>query len=179
MMASMAQRTGRMAVVLPQGALFRKGAEGDIRRKLLEKDFIEAVIGLAPNIFYGTGLAPAVMVLRRLKPPARKGKVLIVDASNLFRKGRAQNYLDPEHAQQIVTWVCNFKNAKDRAKVVGLAEIKAEDWTLNISRYVLPPVGEDIPALPEAVDAFKEALAEARAAEDRLRDALTEGGWLK
>ena len=137
------------------------------------------MIGLAPNIFYGTGLAPAVMILRRTKPAARKGKVLVVDASSLLRKGRAQNYLDPEHAQQIVAWVRAFKDVEDRAKVVSLAEIKAEDCTLNISRYVLPPVGEDIPPLPEAVAAFKKALAEARAAEDRLRQVLIEGGWLK
>jgi type I restriction enzyme M protein len=58
-------------------------------------------------------------------------------------------------------------------------EIEAEDWTLNISRYVLPPIGEDIPPLPQAVVAFKEALAEARAAEDRLREVLVKGGWLK
>ena len=179
MVASMAMRTGRMAVVLPQGALFRKGAEGAIRQQLLERDLVEAVIGLAPNIFYGTSLAPAVMVLRRTKPAARKGKVLVIDASSLMRKGRAQNYLDMEHAGQIVTWVQAFKNVEDRAKVVSLAEIKAEDWTLNISRYVLPPVAEDIPPLPEAVAAFKAALAEARTAEDRLRAVLTEGGWLQ
>jgi type I restriction enzyme M protein len=179
MVASMGQRTGRMAVVLPQGALFRKGAEGDIRQKLLECDLVEAVIGLAPNIFYGTGLAPAVVTLRRTKPKTRKGKVLVVDASSLLRKGRAQNYLEREHAQQIVTWVRAFKNVEDRAKVVTLDEIKAEDWTLNISRYVLPPVGGDIPPLPEAVAAFKEALAEARAAEDRLHQVLVEGGWLE
>ncbi len=179
MVASMAQCSGRMAVVLPQGALFRKGAEGDIRRQLLDRDLIEAVIGLAPNIFYGTGLAPAVVILRHTKPPVRKGKVLIVDASSLLSKGRAQNYLNPEHAQQIVAWVRDFKNVEGRATVVSLMDIKAEDWTLNISRYVLPPVGEDIPLLPEAVAAFKEALAQARAAEDRLREVLTEGGWLK
>ncbi|HOW96493.1 MAG TPA: class I SAM-dependent DNA methyltransferase [Kiritimatiellia bacterium] len=179
MVASMATRTGRMAVVLPQGALFRKGAEGEIRRQLLERDLIEAVIGLAPNIFYGTGLAPAVVILRRTKPVAHKGKVLIVDASSLLREGRAQNYLDPEHAEQIVAWVRAFKSVEDRAKVVILDEIKAEDWTLNISRYVLPPVAEDIPPLPEAVAALKAALTEARAAEDRLREVLTTGGWLK
>ena len=178
MVASMAPGTGRMAVVLPQGALFRKDAEGRIRQALLEQDLIEAVIGLAPNIFYGTGLAPAVVILRRTKPAARKEKVLIVDASSLFRKGRAQNFLDPEHADQIVAWVRAFEDVRDRAKVVGLDEIKTEDWTLNISRYVLPPIGEDIPPLPEAVAAFKQALAEARAAEDRLREVLTEGGWL-
>jgi type I restriction enzyme M protein len=178
MVASMAMRTGRMAVVLPQGALFRKGAEGAIRRKLLEQDLVEAVIGLAPNIFYGTGLAPAIVTLRRTKPPARKCKVLIVDASSLFRKGQAQNFLDLEHAQQIVAWARAFKNVQDQARVVSLDEIEAEDWTLSISRYVLPPIGEEIPPLPQAVAAFKRALAETRAAEDRLREVLAEGGWL-
>ena len=178
MVASMAAGTGRMAVVLPQGVLFRKDAEGRIRLAPLQHDLIEDVIGLAPNIFYGTGLAPAVVVLRRTKPVARKGRVLVVDASSLFRKGRAQNFLDPEHAAQIVTWVRAFKDVPDRAKLVSLDEMKTEDWTLNISRYVLPPVREDIPPLPEAVAAFKQAIAEARAAEDRLREVLLDGGWL-
>ena len=179
MVASMAEGSGRMAVVLPQGALFRKGAEGRIRRALLEQDLIEAVIGLAPNIFYGTGLAPAVVTLRREKRRGRRGKVLVIDASNLFRKGRAQNFLDPGYAEQIVGWVRQFRDVEDRAKVVSTEEIEREDWTLNISRYVLPPIGEDIPPLPEAVAAFKKALAEARAAEDHLRRVLVEDGWLK
>jgi len=179
MVASMAAGSGRMAVVLPQGVLFRKAAEGRIRQALLERDLIEAVVGLAPNIFYGTGLAPAIMILRRTKPTARKKKVLVVDASSLFRKGRAQNFLDLEHAEQIVAWVRAFEDVEDRAKVVALDDIKAEDWTLNISRYVLPPIGEEIPPLPESVAAFKQALAECRAAEDQLRAILTEGGWLE
>lgn len=178
MVASMAVATGRMAVVLPQGALFRKDAEGRIRRALLEEDLIEAVIGLAPNLFYGTGLAGCVVILRRSKPAARKKRVLIVDASSLFRKGRAQNFLDPHHAQQIVGWVRDFADVADRAKVTSLSEIEQEDWTLNISRYVLPPIGEDIPPLPVAVAAFKQALAECRAAEYHLRQVLTDGGWL-
>jgi type I restriction enzyme M protein len=178
MVASMAVRTGRMAVVLPQGALFRKDAEGRIRMALLEQDLVEAVVGLAPNIFYGTGLAPALVVLRRTKPTARKRKVLVADASSLFRKGRAQNFLDAEHAIEIVGWFRAFRDVPDRVKVVSLDDIKAEGWTLSISRYVMPPVGEDIPSLPKAVAAFKQAVAEARAAEDRLRDVLTEGGWL-
>jgi type I restriction enzyme M protein len=179
MVASMAPGDSRMAVVLPQGALFRKGAEGRIRRALLEEDLIDAVIGLAPNLFFGTGLAGSIMVLRRRKPIARQGKVLIVDASGLFRKARAQNYLDPEHADQIVSWVRGFKDIEEHARVASLAEIEKEDWTLNISRYVQPPAGEDIPPLPEAVAAFKKALAEARAAEDHLRTVLEEGGWLE
>ncbi len=180
MIASMSLAgTSRMAVVLPQGALFRKSAEGKIRKALLKEDLIEAVIGLAPNLFYGTGLAGSVVVIRRKKPSARENKVLIIDASTLFRKGRAQNFLDSEHGEQIVRWYRAFKDVEDRAKVVTMDEIEDEGWTLNISRYVLPPIGEDIPPLPEAVVAFKEALAEARTAEVHLRTVLTEGGWLK
>ncbi len=179
MVASMAARSGRMAVVLPQGALFRRGAEGRIRRALLEGDLIEAVIGLAPNIFYGTSLAPAVVMLRRAKPRGRRRKVMVIDGSRLFRKGRAQNFLDPTHAGQIVGWVRRFRDVEDRARVVSTAEIEREDWTLNISRYVLPPVGEDLPSLPAAVAAFRQALTEVRTAEDHLRRVLVEDGWLE
>ena len=179
MISSMADgKSSRMAVVLPQGALFRKGAEGKIREALLREDLIEAVIGLAPNLFYGTGLAGSVMILRRNKPADRKNKVLIVDAQTLFRKGRAQNFLEPEHGDQIVKWFQEYIDVEDRCKVVSLDEIEEEGWTLNISRYVLPPIGEDIPPLPEAVAAFKKALTEAKAAEEHLRKVLEEGGWL-
>jgi len=178
MIATMAAgRSGRMAVVLPQGALFRKGAEGVIREGLLKDDLVEAVIGLAPNLFYGTGLAGSILVLRRQKPVERRRKLLVIDASSLFRKGRAQNFLDVEHGQEIVGWVRAFTDVKDRAKVVTLDEIEQEGWTLNISRYVLPPI-ETVPPLPDAVAAFKAALADARAAEDHLRTVLTTGGWL-
>lgn len=178
MVKSMAPRTGRMAVVLPQGALFRGGVEAKIRQHLLQHDLVEAVIGLAPNLFYGTGLAACVLVLRQHKVPARRGRVLIVDASSVFRRGRAQNFLDPEHGAQILSWVQAFADVPDRARVVDLAEIEKEGFTLNISRYVLPPVGADIPPLPEAVAAFKESLARCRQAEDDLRRVLEEGGWL-
>lgn len=178
MVASMAERTGRMAVVLPQGALFRKGAEGRIRKALLQSDLIEAVIGLAPNIFYGTGLAPAVVTLRRAKPRERRERVLILDATNLFRRGRAQNFLDLEHAGYIVQCVKAFEDVKDQAKVVSLDQIKSENYTLNISQYVLPPISEDVPPIAEAVVALKKALRRARASEERLRDVLNEGGWL-
>ena len=96
----------------------------------------------------------------------------------MFRKGRAQNFLDSAQSEHIVAWVHAFKDVTDRAKVVSLGEIKAEDWTLNISRYVLPPIGEEIPPLPDAIAAFKQSLSECRVAEDRLREVLTAGGWL-
>ncbi|MDX9956720.1 MAG: N-6 DNA methylase, partial [Anaerolineae bacterium] len=178
MVKSMVERSGRMAVVLPQGALFRGGVEGQIRRYLLEHDLIETVIGLAPNLFYGTGLAACILVLRRRKAPERVGKVLIVDAAAQYRQGRAQNFLEPEHSAEILGWVQNFADVKDRVRVVPTAEIAAEDWTLNISRYVLPPVGEDIPPLDVAIADFQVAWERAQQAEAHLRDLLAEGGWL-
>ncbi len=178
MVKSMATRTGRMAVVLPQGALFRGGVEGDIRRHLLEKDVVEAVIGLAPNLFYGTGLAACILILRRRKPAERKGKVLIADASTLFRRGRAHNFLETMHAVKILGWMKDFAEVENRSRVVALKEIENEGWTLNISRYVLPPIGADIPPLSEAVAAFKDALARCREAEEALRCDMEEGGWL-
>jgi type I restriction enzyme M protein len=178
MVKSMAAKTGRMGVVLPQGALFRGGVEAQIRRHLLENDLVEAVIGLAPNLFYGTGLAACVLVLRQRKEKRKKGKVLVVDASAVFRRGRAQNFLDLTHVAEIGSWVQGFADMQNRARVVELAEIEKERWTLNISRYVLPPVGADIPPLFEAVAAFKEAVAKCREAEDNLSRAMHEGGWL-
>ena len=179
MVKSMAEVKGRMAVVLPQGALFRKGAEGSIRQKMLEMDLIEAVIGLAPNLFYGTGLAACILVLRKKKPAQRRKKVMIADASRLFRRGRAQNYLEPEHALEIQGWFEKFEDVQDAVRIVGIDEIKAEDWTLNISRYVLPPLQDDIPPLPEAIAAFKNALTRCREAEDRLAKVMVDGGWLQ
>lgn len=179
MVASMAPRTGRMAVVLPQGALFRKNSEGRIRQKLLEADLVEAVIGLAPNLFFGTGLSGSIMVLRNSKPKERQNKVLIVDASRLFRKGRAQNHLDPEHAAQIVTWFQAFEDVPTRVKVVNLDEIKTEGWILNITRYVPPPIGEDIPALADAISAFRDSLEACRSAEEQFRKLLTNSGRIE
>ncbi|MCB0053566.1 MAG: SAM-dependent DNA methyltransferase, partial [Caldilinea sp.] len=80
--------------------------------------------------------------------------------------------------ETILGWVRVFEDVEDRARVVTLQAIEAEDWTLNISRYVLPPIGADIPPLEDAVRDFKAALERVREAEDELRRVMTEGGWL-
>ena len=114
----------------------------------------------------------------RRKPAERTGKVLIGDASTLFRKGRAQNFLDEEHAAEILSWIQKFEDVKDRTRVVSIDEIEEEEWTLNISRYVLPPIGEDIPPLPKAIADFKAALNRVREAEEQLKRVIEEDGWL-
>ena len=123
MLKSLAPKTGRMAVVLPHGALFRKGAEGNIRQRLLEMDLLEAVIGLGPNLFYGATLAACIVVFRQRKAKERKKTVLVIDASREFKTGKAQNELLPEHVERIYGWYRDFKNVKGVSRVASLDEI--------------------------------------------------------
>tara|TARA_R110002111_G_scaffold248775_3_gene312594 strand:+ start:676 stop:2175 length:1500 start_codon:yes stop_codon:yes gene_type:complete len=173
MIKSMAAKTGRMAVVLPHGALFRMGAEGKIRQKLLGMDILDAVIGLGPNLFYGTGLAACIMVFRNKKPVKHRKKVLIVDASKEFKKGRAQNELLPEHVDKIYQWYKDHTDVEGAARLVSLDEIKENDWNLNIPRYVEPVIEEETITVEEALENLKSSLAEAYEAEDRLKSLLS------
>jgi type I restriction enzyme M protein len=178
MVRSMAPVTGRMAVVLPHGALFRMGAEGKIRRKILDLDLIDAVIGLGPNLFYGTGLAACVLILRERKPAERQRRILFVDASRLYRSGRNQNALEAEHVEQIWQWYHGYEDVPGAARVVTLDEIDRNDGNLNITRYVERPVEAETISVEDALANLKDALAEAYAAEDRLKDLLRGAGLL-
>lgn len=138
MLTSARPETGRVAVVLPQGALFRQGAEAKIRTHILRSGVIDSVIGLAPNLFYGTGLAACVLILCLDKPRLRPGKVLFVNGEQLFKRGRNQNTLEPEHAQQLLRAYEAYDDVDGLARVVGLDEIEGNDRNLNIALYVAP-----------------------------------------
>jgi type I restriction enzyme M protein len=178
MIKSMAPGTGRMAVVLPHGALFRMGKEGAIRTKLLEMDLLEAVIGLGPNLFYGTGLAACILVLRVRKKKDRKKKVLILDASREFKTGRAQNELLPEHVGRIFGWYHDYKDVEGIAKVVTLADIGGNDYNLNITRYVERKSEEKMLSVEEAMDRLRESANSAFEAEQKLILVLKQNGIL-
>jgi type I restriction enzyme M protein len=142
---------GIAATVMPHGVLFRGGAERDIRTRLLDDDIIEAVIGLAPNLFYGTGIPACVLVLRApgTKPAERAGKVLFINADAEFAAGRAQNYLLPEHAEKIVSTYRQFTDITGYATVVSREQLAANDDNLNIRRYAdnaPPPEPQDVRA---------------------------------
>ncbi len=179
MIRSMAPKTGRMAVVLPHGVLFRMSKEGQIRRKLLEMDFLEAVIGLGPNLFYGTGLAACILVFRETKLEAHGQRVLFVDASREFKMGRAQNELLPEHVQNIHRLYEEYRDVEGVCRVVGLEEIRENDFNLNIPRYVEPVIEEETMTVEEAVSNLKESLEAAYAAEDRLLELLKREGMVQ
>ena len=142
---------GMVTTVMPHGVLFRGGEEQKIRTSLLDRDMVEAVIGLPSNLFYGTGIPACILVLRAAgaKPPERQGRVLFINADAEFASGRAQNFLRPEHVEKIVTTFEEFTDVPRYAAVVTRADIAANGDNLNIRRYAdnaPPPEPQDVRA---------------------------------
>ncbi|MET8133335.1 N-6 DNA methylase [Streptomyces sp. NPDC005251] len=146
------KRAGAVFTVMPHGVLFRGGEERKIRAELLKHDLIEAVVGLAPNLFYGTGIPACVIVLRapgREGRRDRRGKVLFINADREFHAERAQNVLLPEHVEKIVSTFHAFKDVERFARVVDRVELEENDFNFNIRRYVdntLQPEPQDVRA---------------------------------
>lgn len=160
---------GRMAVVLPHGALFRKNVECNIRKAILEKDLLEAVIGLGPNIFYGTPIAVCIMVLKQNKDADKKNKVLFIDASDQIRIGRAQNFLESEHIQQIYGWFKNYKDVENYVKVATYNDFKENNFNLNIPLYVEKNIKDNLPAVKEAISDLETAWQASLDAEEKFK----------
>lgn len=173
MIASMNSQ-GRMAVVLPHGSLFRKGAEGKIREALLREDLLEAVIGLGPNLFYGTPLAASIMVFRQSKEVSKVGKVIFIDASDQIRVGRAQNYLEYENISQIFDWLKEYKDVENYVKIASIEEIEENDYNLNIPLYVEKIIEDNLPSVEEALTNLKSAWNESQKAEEDFKNILKE-----
>ena len=125
---------GVMAVVLPHGVLFRGGAEAKIRRAIVEKfNYLDAVIGLAPNLFFGTSIPACILVFKKCR---EEDNILFIDASKLYEKGKNQNYLKDEHIKKIISTYENRQEIDKFSHLATLKEIKENDFNLNIPRYV-------------------------------------------
>lgn len=126
---------GTMAIVLPHGALFRGGAELHIRKYLIEnKNYLDAVIGLPANIFYGTSIPTCIMVFKKCRE--NPDDILFIDASNGYEKVKTQNVLREEHIQKIISTYRNRTEIQKYSKVALLEEVIKNDYNLNIPRYV-------------------------------------------
>ncbi len=150
-MLSVLRDRGLVVTVMPHGVLFRGGEEKKIRTGLLDEDVLEAVIGLGPNLFYGTGIPACILVLRApgAKPAVRRGKVLFINADREYQEGRAQNELLPEHIEKIVSAYEAFEEIPAFANVVTRDVLIDNDNNLNIRRYVdsaPPPEQQDVRA---------------------------------
>ena len=150
-MLAVLKRDGIVATVMPHGVLFRGGAEGTIRRRIIEEDLLDAVIGLGPNLFYGTGIPAAILILRAKgsKPPERRRKVLFINADREYGEGRAQNHLRPRDEQKITATYRDFVDVDGFARVVTIDELADNDFNCNLRRYAdnaPPPEPHDVRA---------------------------------
>ncbi|MCC6972498.1 MAG: type I restriction-modification system subunit M [Anaerolineae bacterium] len=127
------ERNGRVGVIVPHGVLFRGGSEGVIRKSLIEENLLDAVIGLPPNIFYGTGIPVAVLIFKRHKAD---DSVMFIDASRDFEPGTNQNRLRPADLEQIVSTYRARQTVAKYACCASQSQIVENDYNLNIPRYV-------------------------------------------
>ncbi|MGB9695354.1 MAG: type I restriction-modification system subunit M [Caldisericaceae bacterium] len=176
-MIAILKPTGKMAVVVPHGVLFRGNSEAEIRKGIIEDDLLEAVIGLPDKLFYNTGIPTAILVINKAKPKGRKGKVLFIDASKDFEAKRNQNVLREKDIEKIVQAFKYFKNQEGYTKVVSLSEIRRNGYNLNISRYMIPAGGDDsvdLSALWEELQALESERAELFKSLEKVMQVLTE-----
>ena len=150
--------TGRAAVVLDTGAVTRgSGSQGEdkekrVRQWFVEQDWIEGVILLPDNLFYNTPAAGLIVVLNKAKPKARKGRIVLVNASQEFKKGRPKNYLPDDGIRKIADAFIKGEDVARLVKVVTTAEARANDFNLSPSRYVDTSVKEAYRPIPEVLE---------------------------
>lgn len=180
MLAVMKGDSGRLAVVMPQGVLFRSGDEKEIRKSILEAGLIEAVIGLPSNLFYNTGLPACILVCRATVPSEREGKILFIDASARFIKQGNRNLMREEDIEAVVATYHTGADADGDGGVgcalVGLAEIAENGWDMSIGRYVRNAQAQAI-SVSEALISYLESREALRQAEEVLDKHLEEAGF--
>ncbi|MGA2538904.1 MAG: class I SAM-dependent DNA methyltransferase, partial [Terracidiphilus sp.] len=137
-LCSLATKTGRCAILFPHGVLFRQ-EEAEMRRKLIETDTVECVLGLGPNLFYNSPMEACVVICRATKPKARKGRILLINAVNEVTRERAQSFLTDDHIERVVQVYEKFKDERGFARVVTLEEIRKQGGSLNIPLYIGAP----------------------------------------
>jgi type I restriction enzyme M protein len=160
-----------MAVVMPQGVLFRGNEEGRIREKLVKSDLVEAVVTLGDKLFYGTGLSPCFLILRRLRPATHSARVLMIDGTKILTVKRAQNILSPENVDRLYELYTNYEDVEDFSKVVTLDDIAAKDYDLSPNKYV-EYHKEEIRPYAEVLAEFKAAYEEVKRCEEKFRKLL-------
>ena len=180
-MLGVTNATGMVGVVMPHGVLFRGGAEGKIRKGIVDADLFEAIIGLAPNLFFGASIPVSICVLNKNKPAQRRGKVLFVDAAQegYYRPGKAQNFLDQEHIDHIVSAFQAYEDAERFAHVADLEEIAGNDYNLNISRYVDTTEPLDVMSVEDALAQLREAERRRDEAVARMDELLASMGYTR
>ena len=175
-MISVLKQDGKLGIVLPHGVLFRAGSEGKIRQGILKDDILETVVGLPSKLFYNTGIPASILVVNKSKPAHLKNKVIFIDASQDFKEGKNQNRLEDEHVKKIVDAYDAGVEIDKYMRVVDMTEIKANDYNLNIARYIDTSEEEEPVDLVATLASIKEIEAQEKAIDDKLAGFLKELG---
>lgn len=163
MIESMNPQTGRMGVIVPHGVLFRGGAEGRIRKQLIEENLLDAVIGLPPNLFFGTGIHASILIFKRGRTTT---DILFIDASKEFEKEKRQNHLRPQDLDKILDTYKNLRSIPKYSHRATVEEIRENEYNINIPRYVDTFEEEkeiDIKAVQQEIEEIEAELARVRA----------------
>jgi type I restriction enzyme M protein len=136
--------TGRCAILFPHGVLFRN-EEAEMRRKLVESDRVECVLGLGPALFYNSPMEACVLICRSRKPAERQRRILFIDAVAEIARERAQSFLRPEHQARILSAYQSFTDVPGFAAVASVKDVLAADGNLSIARYVKRPKAATVP----------------------------------
>lgn len=177
MVKSMNPKTGRCAVVLPQGVLFRSGKEGEIRRQLVESDKLEAIITMASGVFYSTGVSACILFLKNNKTVSHRGRICMIDGSGIYTPQRAQNIMTEADIQTVFNYYTSYEDVIEKVKVVTIADIREKDYSLAINNYIEKEEQETVP--PEEIRRqYFEAYGEMIEAETRMRELLLKGGYV-
>ncbi len=157
------RNSGTMAIILPHGVLFRGGEEGNIRKKLIDDDNIDAIIGLPSNLFFSTGIPVCIIVLKKCK---KEDDILFINADKYFRKDKNRNKLDEAHIEKIVDTYKERKEESNYSKRVSKKLIAENDYNLNISRYVSTAIEDkivDLDKVKKDLDDIESQITETKA----------------
>lgn len=174
--------TGRAAVVLDTGAASRgsgndgNSKEREVRRYFVENDLVESVLYLPDNLFYNTTAPGIVLFLRRAKPKALQGQVLLVNAGQLFEKGKPKNFLAPAHIDRIAEVMLGWEEVEKLSRIVPVEELAKNDYNISPSRYIHTGVAASYRPIPQIVQELESIEAEAQRTDTELKRILSKLG---
>lgn len=177
MIKSMDEKDGKCAVVLPQGVLFRSGKDGKMREELIKSDLIECVITLVSGVFYSTSVSACILLLNNKKDHNHKGRICLIDASNIFTPQRAQNIMTDKDVQKVYNLYENYEDRIEQCRIVSIEDVEKAGYSLVVENFIQKKKQEAIkPA--EVRKKYFEAVKNVHHAEAKFELLLTKGGYM-
>lgn len=177
MICSMNPKTGRCAVILPQGSLFHGGKEGEIRKQLILSDKLEAVITLAEGVFFNTVVNACILLLNNKKKHSHIGRICLIDGSREFTPRRAQNVVSRTNADNLFSYYKDYADKKEYTKIVSISDVEKNGFDLTVKRYIETEQAK-IEAPEEVQRRYLKAVNDLILSEQTLKELLVKGGYL-